>query len=412
MKKDLAEKITNKIKRDRKSIREELELDSFDFRKSLIELQNLLILKEYPIFSYDEGLLLTDIEGYRKENNIPEEMSDEEVRLAFARKYKDRIRKFEASISAPITESDIAIHRLMTTESKYKYLKDLQYRIKTLLDERDNLYATIPGNEFMHIKTLEALEEDQVLYLDELLDLKNRIQLVLPTLPRLQDVIINYSPDFYRNVLNEDYENHVERLNAIFNLFHLSKQDPMYRVYDSFYQEFKPLYKEYQSLKMRAHFSKKAKARSQSVVNMLIAIYHEIVNLLSETITEREQALSNVFGQSFMELTTPERIDTIDYYYRELCKIKSDLDDIIEDLSRQRDFKDGQIEQILIELREKTGIVVRNAVELATKDPFDSYKKVDYRSQAKTLENLSMKEIIESYGHVSDAYVYRIMPTK
>ena len=412
MKKELAEKITKKIKKERKEIRT-LDIESFEFRKAYIELQNLLSLKEYPVYLYDAGVLLTDINGYREENGISEDLSDEDVKQEFATKYQALKEKFDSMVYQPITESDLAIHNLMQTKQGYEYLKGAQFNVKSLLDERDNLYANIHLGYNIPIKGLELLTEDSAnLSISEILYLKEKIQTILKELPDLQNFILNYSQDHFRAILSDNYENHIERLNAIFTIINLKSNDPAFQTYSQYYFRFKPLYNEYKSLRFKSHFSKKYQERLHEVVNEILDIYQQIVIFLKTILPERDKQIIDIFGTAFKNMSTVERANKIDEYIEELPKVIEVLNTALDDLLRQKKFKNDQITRALLDIKEKSGIIITDGEDFAAKDFFESYEKIDLRNQARNLDTLSTKEIIENYGQVSAEHLYRIIPIK
>lgn len=412
MKKNLTENVYQRIKNMRSRLIN-LEIGSYEFEKTLREFQNLISLKDYAEFLYNSGLLLTDINAYRNENNISPEKSDEEMKTEFIKANTSKQKIFDEIIYTPISASDLSIHKLMSTENGYTYLSNASYRVNSLLEEINSLTGNFSFGYNMPIKGLEALESKDIkLSISELLDLKEKVKTARKRLPIIQNALLNYSPEFLDNILKDNYSNNVERLNAIFTIILLDPRDPVFDKYVDLRLKFKGLYEEYRKLTFKAKFSSKAKDRLHVVVNNIIDIYEEAVPLLKETITNRNAKLLSYFGTYFKNTTTNYQVSSIDEFIDTLKSAMNKINAALDELLNQKDNKQEEIKQILKEVSEKSGIIVTDAEEFTTKDLFESYRKVNLRETARTLDRLSTKEIIESYGHVSDEHIYRIMPIK
>ena len=412
MKKNLTENVYQRIKNIRSRLIN-LEIGSYEFEKTLREFQNLISLKDYAEFLYNSGLLLTDINAYRNENNISPEKSDEEMKTEFIKANTSKQKIIDEIIYTPISASDLSIHKLMSTENGYTYLSNASYIVNSLLEEINSLTGNFSFGYNMPIKGLEALESKDIkLSISELLDLKEKVKTARKRLPIIQNALLNYSPEFLDNILKDNYSNNVERLNAIFTIILLDPRDPVFDKYVDLRLKFKGLYEEYRKLTFKAKFSSKAKDRLHVVVNNIIDIYEEVVPLLKETITNRNAKLLSYFGTYFKNTTTNYQVSSIDEFIDTLKSAMNKINAALDELLNQKDNKQEEIKQILKEVSEKSGIIVTDAEEFAAKDLFESYRKVNLRETARTLDRLSTKEIIESYGHVSDEHIYRIMPIK
>ena len=412
MKKNLTENVYQRIKNMRSRLIN-LEIGSYEFEKTLREFQNLISLKDYAEFLYNSGLLLTDINAYRNENNISPEKSDEEMKTEFIKANTSKQKIIDEIIYTPISASDLSIHKLMSTENGYTYLSNASYIVNSLLEEINSLTGNFSFGYNMPIKGLEALESKDIkLSISELLDLKEKVKTPRKRLPIIQNALLNYSPEFLDNILKDNYSNNVERLNAIFTIILLDPRDPVFDKYVDLRLKFKGLYEEYRKLTFKAKFSSKAKDRLHVVVNNIIDIYEEVVPLLKETITNRNAKLLSYFGTYFKNTTTNYQVSSIDEFIDTLKSAMNKINAALDELLNQKDNKQEEIKQILKEVSEKSGIIVTDAEEFAAKDLFESYRKVNLRETARTLDRLSTKEIIESYGHVSDEHIYRIMPIK
>lgn len=410
MKKELNDKINKKIEHTKRTLMD-LEIDSFPFRIAFIKQENLIELQDYASFLYDSGLLLTDINGYRKENNTRDETTDEELRQEFAIANAQKQQEYNAIVLSNHSRFYQDVYRIMGNEQDYFRLKQIQEELLRLLAERDNIHTTISFDQNIPIKGLEILNKSSInLSINELKNLKERVEQTIKKLPLLQEGLINYSPEFLDQVLCESYKNTIERLKALFTLFKLHPADPLYDSYFWIEQEFNMLRKEYHRLRFKSLFSADAREERKIILDEINILYNEVVNILTSSINNGNSIILSNFIGDFTKLSTKEQLALIDNYIIVLKQLLEKICRALSDTLEERKAKNGKMQNYLVQIKKELGLTIQDPEDFASKDLFDIYKEVDRVETLRYIDNSATLEIVQSYGRVADEHLYRIVP--
>lgn len=394
--------------------------DSYEHQVKSIELSNYDSLEDYLDFLYMSGLILTSIDGYRKENNISDEVPEEAVKGYFITSTSKAKEHYDALLSQKPSKLDEAIYTFMQTKEGYNYLTTQKNRLKSLAKKKKNITTTFRLNyKSLPIKGLDELKQGYyTVNLAELLALKEKLILALRRLPALRKQLLDYSPLLIKKVLTDKYPSNIERTNTLCNMFSLDDSDSYYNEYMDIINRFHDCYELYKMLKVKSVFSKKARQQLKELLPIIELICEEIQKTVKKIIINKYKEILSEFGTyfgtksdfEFLENNCECYINDINGFINTIKGMLTSVNEQIDVLNYQRGQIDAEMMQIVRGLEAKLNAVIDSPQTIIDKDLLKCYQNTHMHRIAQKMDKDSIDEITKTYGNIADEYVFRIIP--
>lgn len=417
MKKELIKKFENKKENIANNLFSK-DISSYYYKIQSMELENYNKLDGYAEFMYDFGLFLTDINEYRKEENISKKVSDVELEVKFANSHIIQKNYFDDILKDKITMNDLYIYDCLQSYRKYEKLATNLSMLQNLENYKDNIRIKVNfGKSIPPIKELEIYyNKDLRLSLSDLEILKLKVEKALKLLPQVKIMFENYSPVLFKNMINDENGSVVDKVFVGATSFDIKNNQR----YTDLSTWAKNNYKLHKRLKSKAKYSNKAKNELFELTNEYIKVGNEMFKIIKEYIMLTYEKILPIFGNYFGTKVDIDYLNhnyewymnDIDLFIKKLENAIVTINVAINKINNEKEAVNNEISRILLEVKKETNIEFNSAEEIINCNLFNIYQNAHLHLLAKDMDRAAMEEIKKSYGKVDDELVYRRIPLK